>query len=114
MIERAIAANVPFAWVAADSVYGVGEIETVLRRAGKGYVLGVTANHMFRSWGKKPPIAGTADEIAQSLPARLATLVGRRRHQRRTAARLGLLRTGRSRRRRIRRAHSPACGRAAC
>src|SRR3954449_575171 len=28
MIERAIAAEVPFAWVAADSVYGVGEIET--------------------------------------------------------------------------------------
>src|SRR5207344_3035746 len=36
MIERAIAAGVPFAWVAADSVYGVGEIETALRRAGKG------------------------------------------------------------------------------
>ena len=36
MIERAIAAEVPFAWVAADSVYGVGEIETALRRAGKG------------------------------------------------------------------------------
>ena len=27
MIERAIAAGVPFAWVAADSVYGVGDIE---------------------------------------------------------------------------------------
>src|SRR5512143_3653467 len=36
MIERAIAADVPFNWVAADSVYGVGEIEMVLRRAGKG------------------------------------------------------------------------------
>ena len=35
MIERAIAAKVPFGWVAADSVYGVGEIETALapRRA---------------------------------------------------------------------------------
>src|SRR5271154_1750173 len=41
MIERAIAADVPFAWVAADSVYGVGDIETALRSAGKGYVLGV-------------------------------------------------------------------------
>ncbi len=38
MIERAIAADVPFAWVAADSVYGVGDIEMALRRAGKGYV----------------------------------------------------------------------------
>ena len=45
MIERAIAAGVPFAWVAADSVYGVGELETALRRAGKGYVLGVASNH---------------------------------------------------------------------
>src|SRR5215208_6049325 len=34
MIERAIAADVPFAWVAADSIYGVGEIEMMLRRAG--------------------------------------------------------------------------------
>ena len=42
MIERAIAAGVPFAWVAADSVYGIGHVEMVLRRAGKGYVLGVT------------------------------------------------------------------------
>src|SRR3979411_1193895 len=41
MIERALAAEVPFGWVAADSVYGVGDIEMALRRAGKGYVLGV-------------------------------------------------------------------------
>src|SRR4030081_2929454 len=45
MIERTIAAGVPFAWVAADSVYGVGDIEIALRRAGKGYVLGVNSNH---------------------------------------------------------------------
>src|ERR671917_459619 len=32
MIERAIAADIPFAWVAADSVYGVGAIEMMLRR----------------------------------------------------------------------------------
>ena len=32
---------VPFAWVAADSVYGVGDVEKIaLRRAGRGYVLG--------------------------------------------------------------------------
>ena len=69
MIERAIAAEVPFAWVAADSVYGVGEIETALRRAGKGYVLGVNGSHPFNAWGDKPPVAGTAEEIAQALPA---------------------------------------------
>lgn len=68
MIERAIGADVPFSWVAADSVYGVGDIETALRRAGKGYVLGVNANHPFRSWAKPQTIAGTAREIAESLP----------------------------------------------
>ena len=40
MIHRAIAASVPFQWVAADSVHGVGEVEQVLRRAGKESVLG--------------------------------------------------------------------------
>jgi SRSO17 transposase len=54
MIERAIAAGVPFTWVVADSVYGVGEIETALRRAGKGYVLGVNSSHPFNAWGDKP------------------------------------------------------------
>ncbi|WP_409362500.1 transposase [Bradyrhizobium sp. SBR1B] len=39
MITRAIVAEVPFSFVAADSVYGTGEIETLLRKAGKGYVL---------------------------------------------------------------------------
>jgi SRSO17 transposase len=69
MIGRAVAAEVPFAWVAADSVYGVGEVEAALRRAGKGYVLGVNATHPFSSWGDKPPVAGTAEEIARALPA---------------------------------------------
>src|SRR5215207_10745222 len=69
MIERVIAAEVPFAWVAADSVYGVGEIETALRRAGKGYVLGVNGTHPFHSWTGKPPVAGTAEGIARALPA---------------------------------------------
>jgi SRSO17 transposase len=68
MVERAVAAKVPFAWVAADSVYGVGEIETALRRAGKGYVLGVDGSHPFNSWGNKPSVAGTAEEIAQARP----------------------------------------------
>jgi SRSO17 transposase len=68
MIERALKAGVAFAWVAADSVHGVGEVEKVLRRAGKGYVLGVTGTHQFWSWGKAP-VVGTAEEIAQALPA---------------------------------------------
>jgi SRSO17 transposase len=67
MISRAIAADAPFSGVAADTVYGVGEIEKALRRAGKGYVLGVPGNHLFRSWRKRPPLAGMASEIAQTL-----------------------------------------------
>jgi SRSO17 transposase len=69
MIERALVAHVPFAWVAADSVYGVGSLETMLRRAGKGYVLGVSSDHGVRSWGKAKPFAGTAGAVAQELPA---------------------------------------------
>ncbi len=69
MIERAITAGVPFAWVAADSVYGVGDIEMALRRAVKGYVLGVSASHYFGSWTGKPEVAGTAEEIAEELPS---------------------------------------------
>ena len=68
MVERAIAAGVPFAWVAADTVYGVGEIEMALRRAGRGYVLGVTGAHDFNSWIGKPAVTGTAAEIAAELP----------------------------------------------
>jgi len=70
MITRALTAGVPFAWVAADSIYGVGEVEMALRRAYKGYVLGVTGPHSFWSWGSSEPIAGTAHEIAAALPAR--------------------------------------------
>ena len=68
MITRAIAAKVPFSFVATDTVYGTGMIETLLRNAGKGYVLGVAANHVFHSWGKSQFVSGTAATIAQSLP----------------------------------------------
>jgi SRSO17 transposase len=68
MIERALSAQVPFSWVAADSVYGVGAVEATLRRAGKGYVLGVSSDHSFNSWGKSRRVAGTAVAIAQNLP----------------------------------------------
>jgi SRSO17 transposase len=67
MVERAIAAGVPFAWVAADSIYGVGEMEMALRRAGKGYVLGVNATQPFSSWIGRPAVAGAAEEIARGL-----------------------------------------------
>jgi SRSO17 transposase len=68
MMGRAIAAKVPFSFVVADSVYGTGDIETMLRKAGKGYVLGVASNHLFHSWGKQQRLGGPAATIAQSLP----------------------------------------------
>ena len=66
MIACAIAAAVPFKWVAGDTVYGVGDIEQQLRRAGKGYVLGVSSAHVFQSWGKRRSVAGTAADIART------------------------------------------------
>ena len=68
MIARAIAAKLPFSFVAADRVYATGAIETMLRKAGKGYVLGVAANRVFHSWGKKQLVGGSAVKIAQTLP----------------------------------------------
>lgn len=67
MIERAMAAAVPFGFVVADSIYGVGALEMGLRQAGKGYVLGVNANSQFNSWDKPTAVAGTAETIAQAL-----------------------------------------------
>lgn len=67
MIRRTLAADVPFSWVAADAVYGVGDVEQALRRACKGYVLGVKSDHHFGSWSGKPLVVGKAVEIARDL-----------------------------------------------
>ena len=102
MIARAIAAKVPFSFVAADSVYGTGEIETTLRKAGKGYVLGVAANHRVPFLGQEAVCSRhRREDRANSSQKRMAALVGGRRNQRSAPARLGLSRTGRSRCRRI-------------
>ena len=55
MIERALAAGVPFEWVATDTVYGVGQVEMQLRRAGKGYVLGAHATDQFNLLDRQSP-----------------------------------------------------------
>ena len=91
MIERAIAASVPFAFVAADSVYGVGAVEGVLRRAGKGYVLGIASNHSVNSWGKAKPIAGTAESVAQGLAPRTGNACRRAMAPRGRASTTGLM-----------------------
>jgi SRSO17 transposase len=57
VIARAIAAKVPFSFVAADSVYGTGDIETALRKAAKGM-----------SWGS-PPTTCSAPGARSSLLA---------------------------------------------
>lgn len=67
MIRHAIDAGVPFAWVVADTVYGVSEIEMLLRREGRSYVLGANATDLFNSWGRLPPVSGTAEQIACGL-----------------------------------------------
>jgi SRSO17 transposase len=69
MIKRAASAKVPFSWVVGDTVYGVGEIEMLLRQAGRGYVLGANATDQFNSWGRLPVVAGTAEAIAHGLDA---------------------------------------------
>jgi SRSO17 transposase len=67
MIGRASAAGVSFDWVAADSVYGVGDVEMVLRHAAKSYVRGVNATHHLEYWVGKPAVAGTAEDIAKDI-----------------------------------------------
>src|ERR1700748_2005643 len=55
--RRAMETGVPCAWVAADSVYGIGAVEMDLRKAGKGYVLGVASDQQFNSWLCKPDVS---------------------------------------------------------
>jgi SRSO17 transposase len=43
-----------------------GNIEQQLRKAGKGYVLGVSSAHVFQSWGKRRSVAGQAADIART------------------------------------------------
>src|SRR4051794_41941079 len=54
MVERAIAAGVPFAWVTADTVYGVGAIELALRRAYKGMFSASRASTHSGPGGPRP------------------------------------------------------------
>src|SRR5215217_5955789 len=64
MLDRALAAHLPFAWVTGDSVYGA---DSALRRsieaAGKGYVLSVTSAQRLslrpvEDWAKTVPESG--------------------------------------------------------
>src|SRR6059058_6446802 len=64
MLERALDAGVPCAWVAGDSVYGADRaLRRAIAAAGKGYVLTVTsAQHLglrpVGDWAKEVPKGG--------------------------------------------------------
>jgi hypothetical protein len=92
MIERAIAAKAAFSFVAADTVYGVGDIETALGRAGKGWLcarreiqcpvslLGQATDRRRNRERDRRRLAGL----------RVAACFGGRGKERRAVARLGL------------------------
>lgn len=65
MIDRVLAVNVPFSWVAASIDYGAGDVEGALRRAGKGYVLAVSGKHHFNLRLNNGAVGGSAEEIAR-------------------------------------------------
>jgi hypothetical protein len=70
------------------------DIEMALRRAGKGYVLGVKSNDPFHSWDKPQRVAGTA--VKSLTVCRLPLGDGRRWREGRALARLVFSRTRRS------------------
>jgi SRSO17 transposase len=97
-IARAIAASVPFKWVAADTVYGVGDVEQQLR----------PCRQRLCAWSQQHSCVQFLGQAAISLWhrrghrldaafVRLETPVGRGRNQRTEAARLVLSRACRSR-----------------
>jgi SRSO17 transposase len=65
MIERAIAAGVPFAWVTADEAYGDnGPLRAFLEERQAGYVLAVARSHVITA----PAGRLRADTLAVTLP----------------------------------------------
>ena len=62
MVTAAVAASVPFAWVAGDEVYGrSGRLRRACEKAGKGYVLEVPVNFQVRlPCGRKAAVAAVA------------------------------------------------------
>jgi SRSO17 transposase len=60
MLQRALAADVPFAWVTGDSVYGSDHaLRRLIERHGRGYVLAVTSAQRL---GLKP-VEGWLEEV---------------------------------------------------
>jgi SRSO17 transposase len=71
LIERALDAGVPAAWVAADEVYGCdGKLRQALEARGQGYVLAVRRNERTTTWPPYgPPAQVSVTEAAAAVPA---------------------------------------------
>jgi SRSO17 transposase len=71
LVERALDAGVPAAWVAADEVYGNdGAFRRALEARGQAYVLAVRSNYPVSTWPPYgPPAQHTIAALAAGVPA---------------------------------------------
>jgi SRSO17 transposase len=71
MLERALEAGVPAAWVTGDEVYGSdGKLRRALEARGRAYVLAVRSNECATTWPPYgPPGQVRMAEIAAAVPA---------------------------------------------
>jgi SRSO17 transposase len=71
MLERALDAGIPAAWVTGDAVYGSdGKLRRALETRGQGYVLAVRTNQSLTTWPPYgPPGQTTVAVLAATLPA---------------------------------------------
>jgi SRSO17 transposase len=71
LLERALDAGVPTAWVVADEVYGSnGKLRRALEERGQAYVLAVRSNQTTSTWPPfGPPGQVTVAAVATGLPA---------------------------------------------
>ncbi len=69
MLERALAAEVPHAWITADEVYGQDRrLRLWLEAIKQPFVLAVTAQEKPWSWGARGPQQIRVDRLADALP----------------------------------------------
>jgi SRSO17 transposase len=102
MIARAIAAKVPFSFVAADAVYGTGEHREPPAQSGQRLCPGRRRQPCVQHLGQEGACSRDCRrDRPEPFQERLAAPVIGGRNQRSAAARLGLSRIGRSRCQRI-------------
>ncbi|MFC9970923.1 IS701 family transposase [Spirillospora sp. NPDC127200] len=83
MIERAIAARVPFAWVTADEAYGDnGPLRRFLEARQLNYVLAVSRTHQFSAAGGRLRADALARKIPRTAWQRLSCGPGAKGHRR--------------------------------